>query len=224
VAKTNDAHPDFEEDWDEPDDPDMEAELLSRAAARGPKFEQLVDDVMGKIGWDKGGRDRVRRWLIGSVEHFERHKIVQAKVRKWCVNVSKRAASLAKLLESDPFPEGSVQSQFAFIYKDVELPDAGDIAHLRKIAEAAEVMARGYRKVGAGRRRDRDALIDQLADGFEHLTSRRATAHATSAFCGVVSDVLDFVGESREGDTVTGAVKRLLNARRRLRSGLKTAP
>jgi nucleoid DNA-binding protein len=218
VAKTNDTDPYFE-DWDEPDDTDLEAELLSRAAARGPEFERLVDAVIDKIGWEKGNRDRVRLWLIGSLERFERHKIVQADVRKWCVKVSKRAASLAKLLESNPFPKGSVQSQFAFIYKDVELPDPGDIAHLWKMAEAAEVMARRYRKVGAGGRRDREALINQLADGFERLTSKRATATAANAFCEVVTDVLHFVGEPREEDTVTGAVKRVLKTRRLLRAG-----
>ena len=53
----NDADPYFE-DWLE-DDPDLFAELRSRAAARGPSFERLVDDVMGKIGWDKGDRDPI---------------------------------------------------------------------------------------------------------------------------------------------------------------------
>jgi hypothetical protein len=218
VAKTNDTDP-FFEDWDVPDDPNWEAELLSRADARGPKFERLVDAVMGKIGRDRGDRDPVRLWLIVSVERFERAKIVQADVRRWCVEVSKRAASLAKLLECKPFPKGSAQSDFGFLYEDVYLPCARDIAHLWKMAEAAEVMARGYRKVGAGPRRDREALINQLADGFERLTSKRATATAANAFCEVVTDVLHFVGEPRKEDTVTGAVKRVLKTRRRLRAG-----
>jgi hypothetical protein len=72
----NDADPYFE-DWLE-DDPDLFAELRSRAAARGPSFERLVDDVMGKIGWDKGDRDPVQLWLIVCIEHFEQHKNVQA--------------------------------------------------------------------------------------------------------------------------------------------------
>ena len=208
MARINDTDPYFE-DW--------EAELLSRAAARGPEFERLVDAVMGKIGWDKGDRDPVRLWLIVSVERFERHKIVQADVRDWCVKVSKRAASLAELIESKPFPERSAELDFLFVTLD-------DVTHLRNMALAAEEMASQYRKVGAGRRHDRDALIDQLASGFERLTSRRATATAANAFCGVVTDVLHFIGESREEDTVTGAVKRVLKIRRRLRRGLKTAP
>jgi hypothetical protein len=56
VAKINDADPYFE-DWDAPDDPNWEAELLSRAAARGQNFERLVDKVIGKIAWDKQNRD-----------------------------------------------------------------------------------------------------------------------------------------------------------------------
>jgi hypothetical protein len=63
VAKINDADPYFE-DWDSPDDLNWEAELLSRAAARGQKFEGLVDEVIGKIAWDKRNRDPVRLWLI----------------------------------------------------------------------------------------------------------------------------------------------------------------
>jgi hypothetical protein len=141
------------------------------------------------------------------------------------VKVSKRAASLAKLLERQPFPPDSLQTQFSFIYErdghvvGFDLPSAHDVAHLRNMAEAAEVMARGYRKVGAARRHDREALIDQLAEGFERLTSRRATATAANAFCKVVTVVLAFLGEFPEGDTVTGAVKRVLKTRRRIRMG-----
>jgi hypothetical protein len=220
VAKINDADPYFE-DWDAPDDPNWEAELLSRAAARGQNFERLVDEVIGKIAWDKRNRDPVRLWLIVCVELFEQRKIVQANVREWCVKVSKRAASLAKLLERQPFPPGSPQSKFGFLYERdgqfvFELPSANDVAHLRMMAEAAEVMARGYRNVGAARRHDREALIEALANGFERLTSRRATATNLS---GVVTDVLAFEGEGRTTDTVVGAVKRVLKTRRRIRMG-----
>jgi hypothetical protein len=209
VAKIDDGDP---EHWDVPDDPDREAELRTRAAALGQNFERLVDAVVGKIGWDKGDRDPVRLWLIVCLEQFERHKIVQATVRDWCVKVSKRAASLAELLECKPFPEGSAQSDFIFVNLD-------DIAHLRNMAVAAEEMASQYRKVGAGRRHDREALIDELASGFERLTSRRATAASANAFCGVVTDVLEFLKEYPEEDTVTGAVKRVLRRRRRLQRG-----
>jgi hypothetical protein len=215
MARIRDADPYFE-DWDVPDDPELDAELLSRAAARGRNFERLVDAAMNKIGWDKRNRNPVRLWLIVSIERFERSKIVQADVRDWCVKVSKLAASLAQLLKRKPFPAGSAQSYFGFIYGDVELPSNHDIVHLRKIAEAAQVMARGYRKGGRARRRDREVLIEHLADGFEHLTSRRATA---TNICGVVADVLAFVGEDRTTDTVIGAVKRVLKTRRRLRAG-----
>ena len=215
MARISDADPDFE-DWDAPDDPDREAELLSRAAARGRHFEQLVDAVMRKIAWNQKNRDPVRLWLIVSIERFERSKIVQADVRSWCVKVSKSAASLAQLLGREPFPPGSAQSDFGFVYGDVCLPSNDDIARLRKIAEAAQVMARGYRKVGAARRRDREALIEHLADGFERLTSRRATA---TNICGVVADVLAFEGEDRTTDTVVGAVKWILKVRRRFRTG-----
>jgi hypothetical protein len=90
---------------------------------------------------------------------------------------------------------------------------------LRNMAVAAEEMASHHRKVGAGRRRDREALIDELASGFERLTSRRATATAANPFCGVVTDVLAFIREYPKEDTVTGAVKRVLKTRRRLRKG-----
>jgi hypothetical protein len=209
VPRISDADPYFE-DWDVPDDADREAELLSRAAALGPKFERLVDEVMGKIAWDKQNRDPVRLWLIVSIERFERSKIVQADVRNWCVKISRSAASLARLLEHNPFPAGSPQSQFGFLHGDVELPSADDIAHLRKIAEAAQVMARGYQKGGRARRYDREALIDQLADGFELLTSRRATV---TNLWEVVYDVLVFEKEGRKEDAVVGAVKRLINTR-----------
>jgi hypothetical protein len=190
--------------------------LLSRAAARGRNFERLVDAVMNKIAWDKKNRNPMRLWLIVSIERFELSKIVQADVRDWCVKVSKRAASLAQLLERQPFPTRSPQSDFGFVYGDVELPSNHDIVHLRKIAEAAQVMARGYRKGGRARRRDRGVLIEELADGFERLTSRRATR---TNICGIVSDVLAFVGEDRTTDTVVGAVKPILKARRRFRTG-----
>jgi hypothetical protein len=208
----NDTDPYF---WDEPDDPNREAELRSRVAARGRKFERLVDAVVGKIGWDKGDRGPVRLWLLLCVEHFEQPKHVQAAVRDWCVKVNKGAASLARLLARAPFQAGSVQSQFGFVYEDVDMPCAGDIAHLWKMAEAAEVMARGYRKPGRARRHDRDALIGLLADGFERLTRKRATV---TNLRGVVTDVLAFKGEHPADDTVTGAVKRVLKTRR-LRTG-----
>jgi hypothetical protein len=108
---------------------------------------------------------------------------------------------------------------FGFVYEGVDLPCADDIAHLWKMAKAAEAMTRGYRKAGRARRHDRDALIDRLAFGFERLTSRRATATAANAFCGVVTDVLAFLGEYPKEETVTGAVKQVLKARRRLRKG-----
>jgi hypothetical protein len=220
VAKINEADPYFE-DWDSPDDLNWEAELLSRAAARGQKFERLVDEVIGKIAWDKRNRDPVRLWLIVCVESFE-CKTVQADVRDWCLKVSKSAASLAKLLERHPFPPGSPQLTFGIVYEDhdgIDLPSADDVAHLRKMVEAANVMARGYRKSGRTPRRDREELIQQLAGGFERLMSRRATATAGNAFCGVVTVVLAFLGEYPEEDTVTGAVKRALKIRRRLRRG-----
>jgi hypothetical protein len=200
------------EDWDAPDDPDWEAELLSRAAAQGPRFEQLVEAVMRKIAWNKRDRNQVRLWLIVCLTQFERRQIVQSKVQDWCVKVSKRAASLAELLECEPFPKGSAQSDFLFVNLD-------DIAHLRNMAVAAQEMASHHRKVGAGRRHDREALIDELASGFERLTSRRATATAGNPFCGVVTDVLAFIREYPKEDTVTGAVKRVLKTRRRLRKG-----
>jgi hypothetical protein len=158
-------------------------------------------------------------WLIVCFERFEQCKIVQADVRDWYVKISKSAASLAELLERQPFPAGSARSQFGVVYGDVDLPCRADVTHLRKMAEVAEMMAGEYRKDGRARRHDREALIERLADGFERLTSRRATATAGNAFCGVVTDVLAFMGECRGPDTVTGAVKRVLKTRRRLRTG-----
>jgi hypothetical protein len=123
--------------------------------------------------------------------------------------------SLAKLIECPPFPEGSAQADFLFV-------SLSDISYLRNVAVAAEEMARQYRKIGAGRRHDREALIDELASGFERLTSRPATATAGNPFCGVVTDVLVFKGEFPEEETVVGAVKPVLAKRRRLRKRLKT--
>jgi hypothetical protein len=73
-------------------------------------------------------------------------------------------------------------------------------------------MARGYQKGGRARRYDREALIDQLADGFELLTSRRATV---TNLWEVVYDVLVFEKEGRKEDAVVGAVKRVMKTRRR---------
>lgn len=130
MARISDDDPDFE---DVPDDPDWEAEALSWVAAQGLPFDRLVNDVAGKIGWNEDPAP-VRLWLIGCLRQFERCQIVQADVRNWCAKVSKRAMSLAKLIESQPFPDGSAQSDFLFV-------SLSDIEYLRDMAVAAEKTA-----------------------------------------------------------------------------------
>jgi hypothetical protein len=214
VANTQGSDTNPPPDWYDDPLPDWDAEWVSRRTAElGPGFEALVSMVTSRLGCPSAKRDQVRRWLINCLDRYKAMKNVQAPVKKWLEDVGKNAAALANLLDcGPPFPPGSSQADFSFVYEDACLPDTYDIARLRKVAQAAEVLARGYRKVGAPRRADRDGLIGDLQDGFDLFASKRASVNAV---CEVVGEVLAFIGERLAPDTVSGAVKRMRKRRRR---------
>lgn len=132
MAKTNGAVTDIDNDWYDDPSPDLDVEWVHRRAAElGPNFEKLVDAVMREM--PRAQRDPVSAWLINCVDRFAaQDKIEPARVRDWALKVGKTASSLARLLETKLFPEGTAQSEFSFVHEGLVLPSAADIDHLWK--------------------------------------------------------------------------------------------
>jgi hypothetical protein len=222
MAKTNGAVTDIDDDWYGDPSPDLDVEWVHRRAAElGPKFEKLVDAVMREM--PHAQRDPVSAWLINCVDRFAaQDKIEPARVRDWALKVGKTASSLARLLETKLFPDGTAQSEFNFQHYGLELPSAADIDHLWKMTEAARAIATAWRRKGAPKRHHREDLLLTLSYGYEHFTLRRA--NLGKQFLGVVGAVFDFIDEPREKSSIHGAVNRMLKARRRPHPGIKKGP
>jgi hypothetical protein len=222
MAKTNGAVTNIDDDWYDDPSPDLDVEWVhGRAAELGPEFAKLVDAVMGEMRCAE--RDAVSACLINCVDRFAaQDKIEPAKVRDWALKVGRTAASLARLLERRPFPEGTVQSQFDFVFEDLVLPSADDIDHLWKMTEAAQAIATAWRRKGAPKRHHREDLLLTLSYMYEHFTLR--PANLGKHFLAVVRAVFDFIGEPREKSSIHGAVNRMLKARKRPHAGMKKGP
>jgi hypothetical protein len=215
VAQTKGSDTNIPDDWyDDPPDRGWDEEWLRRRTAElGPEFESLVSSVMSYLACLPGKRDQLRPWLISCIDHYKSNKNVRPAVREWLDDVAKKAGALVKVLDrGPPFPPDSVQADFSFVYEDLVLPSDDDIAHLRKMAKAAEVIGRGaYRKIGRAPRVDRNELIRDVERGVEVFASKRATVEVVSE---VVCEVLAFIGEPLASDTVSGAVKQVRKTRR----------
>ena len=222
MAKTNGAVTDIDDDWYDDSSPDLDVEWVrGRTAELGPKFEKLVDAVMREM--PHAQRDPVSAWLINCVDRFAaQDKIEPARIRDWALKVSKTASSLARLLETELFPEGTAQADFGFVFEGLVLPSADDIDHLWKMTRAAEGIARAWQKRGAPKRHHREDLLVTISYGYEKFALRRA--NLGKQFLRVVEAVFDFIGEPREKSSIHGAVNRMLKARRRPHAGVKKDP